>query len=101
MLVCRVIGSITATAKDARLVGLKLMLVRPAHVRPDGPGAGALVAVDTVGAGIGERVLVAIGSAARLAAKTDAVPTDAAIVAIVDPDGEYADPAEEAMEDQA
>lgn len=72
----------TSTAKDERLVGLKLMVVRPLG---DGGEGEPFVAVDTVGAGIGERVLVVTGSAARVAEKTREVPTDAAIVAIVDP----------------
>jgi ethanolamine utilization protein EutN len=83
MQVCRVVGSVTATAKDERLVGLKLMLVRAADSGEDTP---SFVAVDTVGAGIGERVLVVFGSAARLATATRDTPTDAAIVAIIDPE---------------
>lgn len=84
MQVCRVVGSVTATAKDARLIGLKLMLVRSLAGADDPP----FVAVDTVGSGVGERVLVVFGSAARLTAATADAPTDAAIVAIIDPDSQ-------------
>ncbi len=96
MKVCRVVGSVTATAKDERLIGFKLMLVRSDRGDKDEP---PFVAVDTVGAGIGERVLVVTGSAARLTPKTAEVPTDAAIVAIVDPQGGYAAAGEEAVDD--
>lgn len=81
MQICQVLGRVTATAKDQKLKGLKLLIVRPA-VFDQGP---PFVAVDTVGAGVGELVLVARGGAARLAEGYDQVPTDAGIVAILDP----------------
>lgn len=80
--VCEVVGSITSSAKDLKLVGFKLMIVKPVLALPDS----AFVAVDVVGSGVGELVLVARGSAARDIAATKGVPTDATIVAIVDPD---------------
>ncbi|MCC6223034.1 MAG: EutN/CcmL family microcompartment protein [Thermoleophilia bacterium] len=81
--VCRVVGQAVSTAKDEGLHGTKLLLVRVAG--PDGtPGGDAFAATDTVGAGEGELVLVARGSAARSTKRTGGVPTDAAIVAILD-----------------
>lgn len=79
MEICRVTGCVTSTAKDASLTGLKLLVVQPTG------GGTSLVAVDTVGAGLGELVLVVRGGAARQTPKTKEVPTDAAIVAILDP----------------
>ncbi len=82
MIVCRVIGQAVATVKTESLRAVSLMLVRPA----DNSGAetgDAFVAVDTVGAGDGELVLVAQGSAAREAVRAVG-PIDAAIVAILD-----------------
>lgn len=83
MEVCQVTGSITATAKDEKLVGHKLLVVVP--LLPAGTESPPFVAVDTVGAGIGEKVLVVRGGASRQTGKTTGVPTDAAIVAIIDP----------------
>ena len=82
MIVCRVIGQAVATVKTDSLRAVSLMIVRPA----DNAGAEAgdtFVAVDTVGAGDGELVLVAQGSAAREAIRTPG-PIDAAIIAILD-----------------
>jgi carbon dioxide concentrating mechanism protein CcmL len=82
MIVCRVIGQAVATVKTESLRAVSLMLVQ----RADNAGAAAgdvFVAVDTVGAGDGELVLVAQGSAAREAIRAPG-PIDAAIVAIVD-----------------
>jgi ethanolamine utilization protein EutN len=84
MLICRVIGHIWSTKKEAALEGFKLMLVREKD-RSQGP---VFVAADLVGAGIGEEVLVVSGSTARCAARTQGtsgdVPIDAAIVGIID-----------------
>jgi ethanolamine utilization protein EutN len=83
MFICRVVGSIVATAKDAGFVGSKLLLVQ--RVDLDGTVDGSpFVATDTVGAGSGELVLVSTGSAARTTEMTRNAPTDAAIVGIVD-----------------
>lgn len=83
MLIARVVGSAVSTAKDARMTGLKLLLVREATPTDELTGD-AFVAVDTVGAGSGELVLVARGSAARFTDRTQDCPTDAAIVGILD-----------------
>jgi microcompartment protein CcmK/EutM len=74
----KVIGCVVSTVKDSALEGRKLLLVRRL---PNGP---AVVAVDAVGAGAGETVYVCRGREAAFAFKPDEVPTEAAIVAIVD-----------------
>lgn len=83
MILGKVVGTVVATRKDERLSGSKLLLVQP--VQPDGTPRGAsLVAVDTVDAGAGERVLVVSGSSARMAEGMTDRPVDAAIVGVVD-----------------
>ncbi len=83
MQICRIIGTIVATQKDERLTGKKLLIVRPLNL--DGTDqSGYTVAVDTVGAGVRERVLVVAGSSARLATGMKDVPVDAAIVGVID-----------------
>jgi len=83
MLICRVVGSVVATAKDAGFAGSTLLLVQPVDTKGGSHGA-PFVANDTVGAGVGETVLVATGAAARSTDQTRAAPTDAAVVGIVD-----------------
>lgn len=83
MQICRAVGTVVATRKEARLRGLKLLLVEP--VTPGGDPSGRhLVAVDAVGAGVGETVLVAQGSSARMTDASNERPVDAVIMAIVD-----------------
>jgi microcompartment protein CcmK/EutM len=83
MLLGRVVGTVVATRKDPRLEGKKLLVVRP--VAPDGKEEpGHLVAIDSVGAGFREMVLVVQGSSARMAEDMKNGPLDAAIVGIVD-----------------
>jgi microcompartment protein CcmK/EutM len=83
MILATVVGTVVATRKDERLVSTKLMVARP--VDPTGASYGHhLVAVDTVDAGVGERVLIVSGSSARLAFGMKDCPVDAAIVGIVD-----------------
>lgn len=82
MELARVIGSVVATAKTEGLSGRTLLVVQPTTV-DDEPEGQAYVAVDRVGAGTGEVVLVARGSAARVALGTEA-EVDATILAIVD-----------------
>lgn len=81
MIVGKVVGSVVATRKNENLLGSKFMIVEPLD---DMGSKGRLVAVDNVGAGIGELVLVALGSAARIGCGMEASPIDAAIVGIVD-----------------
>src|SRR5436853_2816148 len=79
MIIARILGTVVATQKDERLKGKKLLIVRPINV--DGSDTtGYVVAVDTVGAGSHERVLVVAGSSARLAQGMKDTPVDAAIV---------------------
>jgi len=83
MQLARVIGTLVATRKDEKMGGLKFLIVRPVTV--DGQDvSNALVAVDAVGAGAGEMVLIATGSSARQTVMTDRRPCDAVIMAIVD-----------------
>ncbi len=84
MIFGRVIGTVVSTAKDERLVGKKLLIVQPLHIRELTPKGDPIVAVDTVGAGETEVVLMVAGSSARQTDKTDKTPVDAAIMAIVD-----------------
>lgn len=83
MILAKVIGTVWATRKDEKLVGMKLQIVRPVDLEQR-PKEGFLVAVDAVGAGVGETVLVAQGSSARQTVLTDGKPVDATIMAIVD-----------------
>ena len=82
MVVGKVIGSIVSTRKNENLIGSKFMIVEPLSVMKN--DAERIVAVDNVGAGIGEIVLVAVGSAARIGCNMADSPVDAAIVGIVD-----------------
>ena len=79
----RVIGDVVATRKDAQLEGLKLLLVQP--LTADGAVAGRpLVAVDSVGAGVGEHVFFVRGKEASFPFHPVEAPVDAGIVGIVD-----------------
>src|SRR5712664_3407147 len=89
MFLARVEGSVVATKKDASLSGWKLLLLRPQLVDEKDPtkfrpGVNTIVAVDSVGAGVGEMVLFCQGSSARLAAGLKEAPIDAVIIGIVD-----------------
>ena len=81
MLVGKIIGSVVSTRKNEKLIGSKFMIVET--VCETGKSE-RLVAVDNVGAGIGEMVLVATGSAARIGCDQPDAPIDAAIVGIID-----------------
>ena len=83
MIIARILGSVVSTQKDERLSGKKLLIVKPINL--DGTDqSGYVVAVDTVGAGFHERVLVVSGSSARLAEGNKDTPVDAAIVGVID-----------------
>ncbi len=83
MVLAKVIGTLVASRKEPTLEGLKLLVVRACDV--DGnPNGGIAIAVDAVGAGIGEVVLYASGSSARQTQATQNRPVDATIMAIVD-----------------
>ncbi|MFT7667414.1 MAG: ethanolamine utilization protein EutN [Planctomycetota bacterium] len=84
MHICTVVGMLWATQKERTLEGLRLMVVRPFTTDGDN-SAETMVAVDTVSAGIGERVLVAHGRAARHAiGKGHDIGLQTAIVAVID-----------------
>jgi len=84
MQIGEVVGTVVATQKHRTLEGAKLLLVQPQS--PDGtPRGTALLAIDSVGAGVGERVLVVIeGKAAGEALGHKSAPVDAAIIGIID-----------------
>ena len=79
----KVVGTVVATRKDPSLESLKLMVVENLTTTL-GKEGGYVVAVDSVGAGVGEVVLYATGSSARLTAVTKDRPVDAVIMGIVD-----------------
>ena len=81
MLIGKIVGSVVSTRKNEKLVGSKFMIV---SIENDMGDAKKIVAVDNVGAGIGEYVLVATGSAARIGCDHATAPIDAAIVGIID-----------------
>lgn len=77
-----IIGHIVSTRKQESLVGSKFMEV---EILENGKRTGKyIVAIDSVGAGIGETVLITTGSSARLALRNNSAPADAVIVGIVD-----------------
>lgn len=81
MIVGKIIGSVVATRKNEKLIGSKFMIVETLSSMGEKQ---RMVAVDNVGAGIGELVLVATGSAARIGCDQASAPIDAAIVGIID-----------------
>ena len=83
MIIGRILGTVVSTQKDERLTGKKLLIVKPINL--DGTDqSGYIVAVDTVGAGFREKVLVVAGSSARLAEGNKDCPVDAAIIGVID-----------------
>ncbi|HAS88648.1 EutN/CcmL family microcompartment protein [Maridesulfovibrio sp.] len=83
MIICKVVGNVWATRKNDDLSGEKLMVVQRLDIEEKGSDE-VFVAVDCVGAGIGEQVLVTTGSSARMALRNHEAPVDAAIVGIID-----------------
>ena len=83
MILCRVIGTVVATRKDESMTGNKLMVTQPIDLDKK-PIGEAHIAVDTVGAGIGELVITTHGTASRNAANKKDSAIDSAIVGIVD-----------------
>ena len=83
MIIGKVVGTVISTRKNANLVGNKFLIVQPID-EYGFDGKSRLVAVDNVGAGVGEIVLVALGSAARIGCNMEKAPVDAAIIGIVD-----------------
>jgi ethanolamine utilization protein EutN len=84
MQICRVVGTVVATQKNRKLEGAKLLLVQPLTL-DDKPKGTTLLAIDSVGAGTGEKVLVVIeGKAAGDALRRKGAAVDAAIIGIID-----------------
>ena len=84
MQIARVVGTVVATQKHATFTGAKLLLVQPVGL-DDAPRGTPLLAVDSVGAGVHEKVLVVIeGRAAGEALGRKGAPVDAAIIGIID-----------------
>jgi ethanolamine utilization protein EutN len=82
--IAKVIGTVVSTQKNRKLEGAKLLLVQPLTL-DDQPRGVSLLAIDSVGAGVGEKVLVVIeGKAAQDALGRKQAAVDAAIVGIVD-----------------
>lgn len=84
MILAKVVGNVVATRKDPRLEGRKLLIVQAITPQGELKASSYLVAVDTVGAGVGETIITVSGSSARMAEGMKEVPVDAAIVGIID-----------------
>lgn len=89
MFVARVIGSVVSTQKVATMTGHKLLVVEPYRLDPQSRGhlvttGRTFIAVDTLGAGLDDYVLITQGSSARLTPETKELPIDAVIIGIVD-----------------
>src|SRR5512137_1284872 len=89
MLIAKVTGSLVSTQKIGSMTGHKLLVVEPYRVDPKTRDSlvttgRAMVAVDTVGAGEGEMVLITQGSSARLTPETKNLPVDTVIIGIID-----------------
>lgn len=84
MQIARVVGTVVATQKHRKFEGAKLLMVQPLNL-DDTPRGNALLAVDGVGAGVHEKVLIVLeGRAAGEALGKKAAPVDAAVIGIVD-----------------
>jgi microcompartment protein CcmK/EutM len=83
MQIAKVIGTTVSTIKDEKLVGRKLLILRPADETGE-PSGKPFVAIDTVNAGVGELVLTASGSSARQTTITKDCPVDTVIMAVID-----------------
>jgi ethanolamine utilization protein EutN len=89
MFLAKVTGSVVATQKVASMTGHKLLTVEPYRVDERSgdrlaPTGRTFVVVDTLGAGVGEMVLICQGSSARLTPETEKLPIDAVVIGLVD-----------------
>jgi len=84
MLLARVVGNVVSTRKSESLTGTKLLVIEPVDFKQQKADGKPIVAIDTIGAGVGEIVLIVQGSSARLTETTRDTPVDASIMAIVD-----------------
>ncbi|WKV10082.1 EutN/CcmL family microcompartment protein [Thermoanaerobacterium sp. CMT5567-10] len=83
MIIAKVIGTVISTRKNQNLIGNKFLIVEPiSEMNYDNKNR--VVAIDNVGAGVGEIVIVVFGSSARIGCGVPDSPVDAAIVGIVD-----------------
>jgi microcompartment protein CcmK/EutM len=92
MLLARVVGTVVSTHKSEKIEGIKFLLLEMLDVATMQGKKNYVVAMDAVGAGIGEVVFYVTGSSARMTKVTDKKPADASIIAIVDnieKDGQY------------
>jgi ethanolamine utilization protein EutN len=83
LIIGKVVGTVISTRKNSNLIGNKFLIVQPID-EYGFDGKNRVVAIDTVGAGVGEVVLVTLGSSARVGSNVENAPVDAAIVGIVD-----------------
>ncbi|MBO0422148.1 ethanolamine utilization protein EutN [Enterococcus plantarum] len=81
MVTAKLMDTIWATRKSEKLNGLKLMLAEVSGGSREGE---RMIVCDVIGAGIGDRVIIATGSAARRMLEDDAIPVDAAVIGIID-----------------
>jgi len=79
MLICKVSGSVISTRKNEKLTGSRFLVVESID-----DAKSRFIAVDNIGAGVGETVLVVQGSSARIASGGNDIPVDAAVVGIID-----------------
>ena len=84
MQIAKVVGNVVSTNKSEKLLGLKLLLVQPIDIETMAEKGGLTVAIDAVGAGQDEVVMLVGGSSSRQTAITDGKPVDMSIVAIID-----------------
>jgi len=84
MLIAQVIGTVVATRKHEELIGNKIQVVQPLNPNDKSYSGNPVIAVDAVGAGVGEIVIVATGSVARYGLDNLKCPVDATIIGIID-----------------
>ena len=84
MQIARVIGSVVSTSKSDRLTGLKLLVVRNIDLDTMEEKGSPIIAIDAVGAGEGEVVMLCAGSSSRMTETTKDKPADCTITAIID-----------------
>lgn len=84
MQIGRIKGTVVSTNKASKLHGLKLMLVKPIDIATFTEQGSVFVAIDTIGAGVGEVVMLVGGSPSRQTEMTDNKPVDQTIAAIID-----------------
>ncbi len=84
MQLARVVGTVVSTTKSEKIMGLKMLLVKPIDIETFEEKGNILVAFDAVGAGEGEVVMIVSGSSSRQTVLTENKPSDTAIIAIID-----------------